>query len=165
MMPAYYGEVAEDLLKLVQLRKGEFSAEMQQRLLFYIYVYSVLKISCKRDGDAPAAEAVRAADALMRHPMTPEMLEQRISGLRASVRYDRTSVSRNRVISDLQITVAEQKQLKRLLGHEEDLRRKSKFGMLRSERDAALDPPSWKCWRRASCTGKSGRNSVWPVNP
>ena len=35
MMPAYYGEVAEDLLKLVQLRKGEFSAEMQQRLLFY----------------------------------------------------------------------------------------------------------------------------------
>ena len=54
-------------------------------------------------------------------------------------RYDRTSVSRNRVISDLQITVAEQKQLKRLLGHEEDLRRKSKSGMLRSERDAALD--------------------------
>lgn len=139
MMPAYYGEVAEDLLKLVQLRKGEFSAEMQQRLLFYIYVYSVLKISYKRDGDAPAAEAVRAADALMRHPMTPEMLEQRISGLRASARYDRTSVSRNRVISDLQITVAEQKQLKRLLGHEEDLRRKSKSGMLRSERDAALD--------------------------
>lgn len=139
MMPAYYGEVADDLLKLVRLRKGEFSAEMQQRLLFYIYVYSVLKISCKRDGDAPAVEAVRAADALMRHPMTPEMLEQRIAGLRASVRYDRTSVSKKRVISDLQITVAEQKQLKRLLGHEEDLRRKSKSGMLRSERDTALD--------------------------
>ena len=103
------------------------------------YVYSVLKISCKRDGDAPAVEAVRAADALMRHPMTPEMLEQRIAGLRASVRYDRTSVSKKRVISDLQITVAEQKQLKRLLGHEEDLRRKSKSGMLRSERDTALD--------------------------
>lgn len=136
---AYYGEVADDLLKLVRLRKGEFSAEMQQRLLFYIYVYSVLKISCKRDGDAPAVEAVRAADALMRHPMTPEMLEQRIAGLRASVRYDRTSVSKKRVISDLQITVAEQKQLKRLLGHEEDLRRKSKSGMLRSERDTALD--------------------------
>ena len=139
MMPAYYGEVADDLLKLVRLRKGEFSAEMQQRLLFYIYVYSVLKISCKRDGDAPAVETVRAADALMRHPMTPEMLEQRIAGLRASVRYDRTSVSKKRVISDLQITVAEQKQLKRLLGHEEDLRRKSKSGMLRSERDTALD--------------------------
>lgn len=108
-------------------------------LSFYIYVYSVLKISCKRDGDAPAVEAVRAADALMRHPMTPEMLEQRIAGLRASVRYDRTSVSKKRVISDLQITVAEQKQLKRLLGHEEDLRRKSKSGMLRSERDTALD--------------------------
>ena len=43
------------------------------------------------------------------------------------------------MISDLQITVAEQKQLKRLLGHEEDLRRKSKSGMLRSERDTALD--------------------------
>lgn len=35
--------------------------------------------------------------------------------------------------------LAKAKQLKRLLGHEEDLRRKSKFGMLRSERDAALD--------------------------
>lgn len=120
--------------------KDEVLAKCKKNgLLFYIYVYSVLKISCKRDGDAPAVEAVRAADALMRHPMTPEMLEQRIAGLRASVRYDRTSVSKKRVISDLQITVAEQKQLKRLLGHEEDLRRKSKSGMLRSERDTALD--------------------------
>lgn len=139
MMPAYYGEVAEDLLKLARLRKGDFSAEMQQRLLFYVYVYSLLKISCKRDGDAPAAEAVRAANALMRHPMPQEVLEQRISGLRASVRYDRTSVSRKRVISDLQITVAEQKQLKRLVEGDEALRRKSKSGVLHSERDAALN--------------------------
>lgn len=139
MMTVYYGEVAEDLLKLAQMRKGEFSAEMQQRLLFYVYAYSVLKISCKRDGDAPAAEAVRAANALMRHPMTPEMLEQRISGLRASVRYDRTSVSRKRVMLDLQITAAEQKQLKRLVEGDEALRRKSKSGVLNSERDAALD--------------------------
>ena len=139
MMPAYYGEVAEDLLKLTRLRKGDFSAEMQQRLLFYVYVYSLLKVSCKRDGDAPAAEAVRAANALMRHPMPQEVLEQRISGLRASVRYDRTSVSRKRVISDLQITVAEQKQLKRLVEGDEALRRKSKSGVLHSERDAALN--------------------------
>lgn len=139
MMPAYYGEVAEDLLKLARLRKGDFSAEMQQRLLFYVYVYSLLKISCKRDGDAPAAEAVRAANALMRHPMPQEVLEQRISGLRASVRYDRTSVSRKRVISDLQITMAEQKQLKRLVEGDEALRRKSKSGVLHSERDAALN--------------------------
>lgn len=139
MMPAYYGEVAEDLLKLARLRKGDFSAEMQQRLLFYVYVYSLLKVSCKRDGDAPAAEAVRAANALMRHPMPQEVLEQRISGLRASVRYDRTSVSRKRVISDLQITVAEQKQLKRLVEGDEALRRKSKSGVLHSERDAALN--------------------------
>lgn len=135
----YYREVAEDLLKLAGLRKGNFSQEMQQRLLFYVYFYTVLYISGKRKGDALAVDAVRKANAMMRHPMAPEALELRITGLQKGVRHNRASVSRARVLSDLQITAKEEQQLKRLAGHDVKCRRKNKSGMLRPEKDAALN--------------------------
>ena len=65
--------------------------------------------------------------------------EQRIAELQTSVRYSRTSVSRERVMSDWRIAMAEQKQPKRLVDSNESLRRKNKYGMIRDEQDAAVE--------------------------
>ena len=57
---------------------------------------------------------------LSRWPMlNPMTTEQRIAELQTSVRYSRTSVSRERVMSDWRIAMAEQKQPKRLVDSNE----------------------------------------------
>ena len=62
---------------------------------------------------------------LSRWPMlNPMTTEQRIAELQTSVRYSRTSVSRERVMSDWRIAMAEQKH---------------KYGMIRDEQDATVE--------------------------
>ena len=74
---------------------------------------------------------------LSRWPMlNPMTTEQRIAELQTSVRYSR---SRERVMSDWRIAMAEQKQPKRLVDSNESLRRKNKYGMIRDEQDATVE--------------------------
>ena len=83
---------------------------------------------------------VRMLSKLSRWPMlNPMTTEQRIAELQTSVRYSRTSVSRERVMSDWRIAMAEQKQPKRLVDSNESLRRKNKYGMIRDEQDATVE--------------------------
>ena len=77
---------------------------------------------------------------LSRWPMlNPMTTEQQIAELQTSVRYSRTSVSRERVMSDWRIAMAEQKQPKRLVDSNESLRRKNKYGRIRDEQDATVE--------------------------
>ena len=75
MMPAYYGEVADDLLKLVRLRKGEFSAEMQQRLLFYIYgISDLIRAGCSCCAARAACQGTSGPQVQYLHPQPRKTL-------------------------------------------------------------------------------------------
>lgn len=135
----YYKEVADDLLTVAVLRKGDFSPEEQRRLMFYVYLYTRCHIADKHKSHAPGAEAVRKANALMRHPMPEDALERFISGLEVGTHPDRKSAGRARVMSDMQITAKEEKHLKRLISADEKNRRSNKSGKLKHERDTELN--------------------------
>lgn len=130
-----YANTAEDFFGLIKLRKGDFTSEMQQRLYFYLYFYTMISTGNRKTDNAPAVAAVERANAMMRYPLPEDKLQEQLKYLRRSVRLCRSAIGSARVISDLQVTETEQKQMQGIMDAEERKRRRNKSGRTQKEND------------------------------
>lgn len=130
-----YAKTAADFFTLIEMRKGDFTSEMQQRLYFYLYFYTMISTGDRKTEDAPAVAAVCRANAMMRYPLPEDKLQEQLKSLRRSVRLKWSAVSTTRVVSDLQVTENEQKRMQGIVDAEERKRRRNKSGRTNAEND------------------------------
>lgn len=72
---------------------------------------------------------------MMRYPLPEDKLQEQLKHLRRSVRLCRSAIGSARVISDLQVTETEQKQMQGIMDAEERKRRRNKSGRTQKEND------------------------------